>query len=407
MFSDELAQLMDEPLNNAIGQILKDKDYIKENHVYSWTTILPKLNTLLFDILTKIYKADLEYECKNPLNSNFEAIGKFATRLTKRLNLHFQTSPPFTIHHLVATLTFQTPGFQLPPTITATTDDGKGLESSSSTEGKKFKTTIRNMISKEETIVECINKYSQSPDPDAIPTKLNELYAIKYLRSLEGCICVQSSVDEINKDLEEYQSENTTLKTRDAKSTDNDTKFNGDSIQMVKIDWLDEVPESMRGLTSSPSTTLEANKQSEVVTASFDPVEYENGDDDDDNSGSYAEVNGANDTGDGDGDEQSPKRSSVKYNDHERVIKRTKSISNMKEELSNSADDEDKKDDVVSVDDPNNSVGDDSEILTDADSLEVVAASETKGDVEEAASTLNTDATPESEETAEYNMSID
>ncbi|OBA16531.1 uncharacterized protein OGAPODRAFT_76062 [Ogataea polymorpha] len=232
----EPLQLAPEPLQNALGQILVDQDYKEENQSIPWPEVVPLIGALIKAVVVEVYHADVSYVARTPFDSTGESIEKFIARLESRLESDFPTSPPFTIHHLTETLLLKSPGFE--PT--------RGLK----TRLHEFKTTIRNTVTNDETVIEADNNYYQSGNVST-ETHENEVSALKYLRALERSILVQTSIEEINQHLAEYGSRNTTESNAELPPEESS------SIQMSPIGWIDE----MRALAAQDATTEASPKR--------------------------------------------------------------------------------------------------------------------------------------------------
>ncbi|KAG7698950.1 hypothetical protein KL930_002262 [Ogataea haglerorum] len=213
-----------------------DKDYKRENQTVQWPEVVPLIGDLIKAVVVEIYHADVSYVARTPFDSVGEPIEKFIARLKLRLETDFPTSPPFTIYHLTETLLLKVPGFE--PT--------RGLK----TRFHEFKTTIRNTVTNDETVIEADNNYYQSGSAST-ETHENEVSALKYLRALERCILVQTSIEEINQHLAEYGSRNTTDSRGEMQPEDSSC------IQMSRIGWIDE----MRALAAQDATTEASPKR--------------------------------------------------------------------------------------------------------------------------------------------------
>ncbi|GME89386.1 unnamed protein product [Ambrosiozyma monospora] len=279
---------------------------------------------------------------------------------------------------------------------------------------KNFKVTVKNMITGQQIVTTQLNHYYQSPPstsqpptpllndngtfndpPNNNPTvdnfvkpTLNEIYAIKFLRSLERSVFVQSTVDDINKDLDGYGSKNTITVTTvhgngngrkrarannhnsNDSSTDEDDEDDIDGpangiptnvptgIKMTRIPWLTKQNGQTTTTMMTDDQTVKLNgdslvgngnnnNNSDANLTSNDRIEMHLHDEQQRQQQTEKEeesstVNYNDDEDDADSDEDmesdSPKRhypgsSRREGSDEERTVKRTKSVSNMKLKL--------------------------------------------------------------------------
>ncbi|GMG37043.1 unnamed protein product [Ambrosiozyma monospora] len=424
-------------LSKTIDQILKDNDYIRENHEFEWSEIVPKLTKLISVIVQEVFKVDRDYVIANPLNpTSQETIAQFIERINNRLLTDFKESPPFTIHHLASILSFKTPGLQFPSEVKQSQDEVPELKNGNGTsstigngngnafkdrfseeledEGlKSFKVTVKNMITGQQIITTQLNHYYQSPPSTSQPPTpllndngtfnepppnnpatdnivkptLNEIYAIKFLRSLERSVFVQSTIDDINRDLDGYGSKNTVAVTtvhgngngngrkrgristhsKDSSSTEEDDEDDADSpvngipanvptgIKMTRIPWLTKPDcqttagdQTVKFNGDSLAGNDNNNNNNDANLTSNDRIEMHLQDEQQQQRQQQTEEqssgnNNADEDIDGDDDDDeemesdSPKRhypgSSRRGCDEERTVKRTKSVSNMKLKL--------------------------------------------------------------------------
>ncbi|VEU21913.1 DEKNAAC102945 [Brettanomyces naardenensis] len=218
----DLDQYMDEPLRSFFEQVQKDKDYIPANHASNWSAIIPKLTTLIRAIISNIYRADFAYTASLPLDESEESIGDIIDRIQTKISTKFQDSPPFTILHLSDTLTFKSPGYQVPDdkSLDETIDTSAGL--------KLYKVRSKNLITKEDSIVRAENGFHTTEYEEETPTRLANIYAVRFLRAVDKIVSVQSSVLDVNKDLKALN-----VNSEDAVEE-------ADGIRMTKIEWVDE-----------------------------------------------------------------------------------------------------------------------------------------------------------------------
>ncbi|QPG77161.1 hypothetical protein FOA43_004566 [Brettanomyces nanus] len=255
MLSPDLSSYMDSVLRESIDQIQLDRDYISANQKTQWKDIVKKMALYIRSIVSELYKADMNFVVTNPLDQSRETIDVMVGRVQANLCSRFPQSPPFTIHHLVNTLKFSTPGDLLPPNLSLEdlVDLSKGLTS--------YKVRSINLITKEDSFGHAENVFHSVPRSlnGNTSTRLANVYAVRFLRVIDRIVSVQSNVDEVNSDLKKCRSQ---ANCSDDKPSSDVT----DSIRMTQISWIAEDVNSPKRPNAEPADTDRVIKRSKSIT---------------------------------------------------------------------------------------------------------------------------------------------
>ncbi|GMM27865.1 hypothetical protein DAMA08_005810 [Martiniozyma asiatica (nom. inval.)] len=201
-------------------QVFDEKGYIPKDNSHIWEDTLPFFRPMLESIITKVFFASLEYEFLPPFEHSTMTLSVLVDRVCTKLS-SFNISPPFTILRLVELLSLTDVGIQLPEC------KDQMIES----EGKTLIRQEINLTTEQQKEQRSLNYYHRSPLQKAV--SLNDIYALKYLRSLEFVLYVQTTSEEVRQNLEINNSANC-IKSEPAESNE----FS--SLKLEPIAWLAE-----------------------------------------------------------------------------------------------------------------------------------------------------------------------
>lgn len=281
-FTCHVKPLLGEQLLHFIEQLETDQTYIPDHHSECWNETRPRLVRLLRNIIGDLFKAyEPEDACakrgkylktepssdSDTTDTNMtltgpsvkadgmEAIEKLLHSIGRRLNTRFPTSPPFTIIHFVHTMVF------LRNTIPPPLPEDQAFQYNGL---KTYRKIMKNLVleTETETTVENPNYQPQQPprhtkdaglesdmdtthdvDETIIEEQIsgvwysrNRVHALQYLRALLEIVSVESTIQQLQTDMQTYGS-SYTIQNRNEQALGQ--KSGQTMVKMERIDWYD------------------------------------------------------------------------------------------------------------------------------------------------------------------------
>lgn len=267
---------LDDELKRFIMIMNRDRTYNSNTQLQSWEDIVPKLCIVLKRIINEHFQANeksidfFHFESDSKITNTIKDL---INKIEDRLNNYFTKSPPFTIYQFITTMFF------LCDEDIENCVDKELIDKKINIKYNGLKKYIRkenDLVIQEITETDVVNVYHQEDEGDTKEISKNDIYAIKYLRSLLKIISIESSIEEVTKDLKSYgskniipikldNSENIVCDDKDQKreekeindneesiETDTDTDTSTNSIKMVKIPWYDPQIHSLETFHDTP-----------------------------------------------------------------------------------------------------------------------------------------------------------
>lgn len=267
-----IKQYLDDDLKQFILIMKKDRMYNLDRQLQPWEYIVPKLCIVLRRIINEHFKAD---------EKSFDFFGKIETdpklmisikdlinKIENRLINDFIKSPPFTIYQFISTMFFLCDE-DIENCVDKNLIDRNIIIKYNGL--KKYIKKENDLLTQEISESEIFNVYHEEDEEIIREISKNDVYAIKYLRSLIKIISIESSIEEVNKDMENYGSKNKIFVKSDNVINDNDKARIGEdknenefknietnldtsinSIKMVRIPWYDSQIHSLSTFHDTP-----------------------------------------------------------------------------------------------------------------------------------------------------------
>lgn len=240
-----------ERFSKFLRKVLKeDNTFISYNHELKWAEYVDIVMDYLNCIIREMYCADINYRhffhdtsyCVDDNTRKSDSIADLVNKIKFILVNKFKTSPPFTILSFLQCLIFENSyrDYLIPMKNASGKEDNeisyKGLV--------KYTKKLNNLINDERCEITVDNVYNIEENNIPIQYKRNNVLASIYLLSLLKIISVESTVDDVDNDISNYDSKNGINSIESIQNdTDNgeilnvqeDTVLN--CIKMVKIPW--------------------------------------------------------------------------------------------------------------------------------------------------------------------------
>lgn len=185
----------------------------------SWKQLREGIIDLILDTLTHIYDANLEYLAKDVFQVSPRSLVAIYHGIERKLNC-FTDYPPYTIVRLVELVSFKSPGQEtmLKP---SGNDEVKLLQGLTN-----YKVHVHNLIDGKDSTTTESNAFHDRGVVRDRHADLKDIYAYRYLKSIEKVINVESSAQDVDDDMDRINSQ-----------LDEKRPISDVGIEMATIEW--------------------------------------------------------------------------------------------------------------------------------------------------------------------------